>query len=95
MEVIIEHLAVAAPVAAKVEDDVFVGLPRGDDGLGDLLMSIRRIGVKIEHLRLERRDNKNKGSDENKRRFSNESKHGTLLLLVMLWQSISILTKPG
>ena len=45
VEVDVEHLAVAAPVAAKVEQDALVGGGGGLEGGGEVGLGLRRVGI--------------------------------------------------
>ncbi len=47
VEVEVQHLAVAAPVAAKVEQDALVGRGCGLEGGGNVGFGLRRIGIDI------------------------------------------------
>ena len=47
VEVDVEHLAVAAPVAAKVEQDALVGLRGGVEGGGQVGLGLRWIGIDV------------------------------------------------
>ena len=47
VEVEVEDLAVAAPVAAEVEDDAFVGLGGCLEGGGDVSLGLGRFGIDV------------------------------------------------
>ena len=47
MEVDVEHLAVAAPVAAEVEQNALVGCGGGFQGGGDIGFGLRRVGIDV------------------------------------------------
>ena len=51
VKVKVQHLAIAAPVAAKVEQDALVGLPCGLEGSGDIGLGLRRIGIGVAAVR--------------------------------------------